>query len=436
MIRNKKIVLFLSLIVLSAYPLYSNGGPIDGSTLISSGNIQLKKIDSVDLVYERLFIRPVNDYVDVHIIYELNCKDDNKTVEYGFPFYNYPYRSVDYISFDDSNNDYIKFFKLRLNGKLIKLREKIDKNVSYEYGDDYDGVRSRNGENKWYLAQLVLTKGKNTIDIQYSVKSCFNDNYDTGELTKFFKYNFKPAASWGKGVVDKLEIFIDIFALRMKEAEYTIGGIKDFQKKDDIYHIIIEKTNFSRLSDLKIDYNIEKYYNNYQLPGKTSTLVKNITASSSLKGNYSPINLIDNNRETAWVEGVAGYGINEWVEVEFNERASVRNIGIANGFMRTWELFHKNSKVKTIQFDIQGLKKGPTKTYFTLSKTINLPELKDNQLQYLYDWDGLNKKYINILIGPEDFDTDYEITKIRLIIKDVYPGIKFEDTCITELFAF
>ena len=78
---------FLLLIISSLFnlaPIYSNGGTIDSSTLASSGNIQLQKTGNVDLISEKLFIMPVGNYVGVHIVYELNCREDNKTVAYGF----------------------------------------------------------------------------------------------------------------------------------------------------------------------------------------------------------------------------------------------------------------------------------------------------------------------------------------------------------------
>ncbi len=430
-------LLFFSVSIFYSFPLQSNGGPIEGSTLVSTGNVQLKKFENVDLLSEKLFIRPIDDYVNIQLIYELNCRDDNKTVDFGFPFYNKHVGLVDFQSFKNSDNDSIKYFKMTINNSDVTLTQKINKIKREDFFES-----DEDDEIKWYLSKIKLNKGINIIQINYLARSSYNGDEGSDRI-RTFVYNFKPAAGWGKGVVDKLEIVIDTFVLDMKKIDFKINGIKGFQKQNYNQSVIIEKVNFSKLRDLEIAYDLEKYYKKYRsqvLKNKTSLLVKNISASSSLKGPYSVKNLIDGTFKTAWAEGADGNGIGEWIEVDFKE--GVKNIAIANGFMRSSKLFTNNSRIKKVQCDIQGNKKGADGSSFSFSKTITIDDLKTKYFALLNwgedDFEGVNKEInvTSILIAPEDFDCDYEITKIRITIKDVYPGIKFEDTCITEFFAF
>lgn len=432
------------LILFSSSTLMSNGGPVDTSTLESCGNIQLKKAENIALVSEKLFIKPVSDFVEVHVVYELNCTEENRTVEYGFPFLN-EFGYDLFRSFKDKGNSIVPYFSMKLNGADVRCSEKLTE-VNKPDRDEKDEV-------KWFLSQLALHKGNNTIEISYTVRSSYNDDATSkSKYTEYgkrnFKYNFTPAAGWGKGTVDRLEITVDTSVLELKNAEVYVKEIRGMKKQDNIYHVIIEKADIAKLKDMFISYDLSKYYLSFAKQvehNRASKSIKSINASSSLKGDYQPARLIDGNFSTGWSEGADKQGIGEWVEVEFNEGSNIRSIAIANGFWRSRELFMKNSRLKTVQCDIQARRKdGST---YNISKTVTMndrpatdlygddPVRLDRFWDYQFD-EWIDTSTINLLAGPEDLDCDCEITKIRLTIKDVYPGLKFEDTCITELFAF
>ena len=64
--------------------------------------------------------------------------------------------------------------------------------------------------------------------------------------------------------------------------------------------------------------------------------------------NYGPESLFDNADNTAWVEGVDGQGVGEWIVVEFDGPRMVKEIEIKNGYMKDPALYQKNSRVKEI----------------------------------------------------------------------------------------
>jgi hypothetical protein len=52
--------------------------------------------------------------------------------------------------------------------------------------------------------------------------------------------------------------------------------------------------------------------------------------------------------ETAWVEGVAGPGTGEWIELSFPGTIEVHSIRVDVGYDRDAEIFGKNNRIKKV----------------------------------------------------------------------------------------
>lgn len=152
--------------------------------------------------------------------------------------------------------------------------------------------------------------------------------------------------------------------------------------------------------------------------------IKNIKASSYLSENtkkgfieYLPQNLLerlyymtgpDYDKVTydtvtpPWVEGKEDYGIGEYLDIEFNWPSD--EMQILNGYVdfTRMDLYEKNSRVKTVLIESENPK---------FSKEYQLEDLVKYSL-------------INL---PQKTD------KIRMTIKDVYPGTKYKDTCLSSI---
>lgn len=114
------------------------------------------------------------------------------------------------------------------------------------------------------------------------------------------------------------------------------------------------------------------------------------------------IDLYYDNKTPPWVEGVEGYGIGEYLDVEFKYASD--EMQILNGFVdfSRMHLYKDNSRVKRIL--IESEEPAFSKEY----------ELED-VVRY------------NVLTLPS------KTTKIRMTILDVYPGRKWQDTCISSI---
>jgi hypothetical protein len=120
---------------------------------------------------------------------------------------------------------------------------------------------------------------------------------------------------------------------------------------------------------------------------------------------YGPESLFDNLDNTAWVEGVDGQGIGEWIVVEFDGLRLVKDIKIRNGYNKDAVLYQKNSRVREIKVEFSEREKRSVVLKDTgATQPIALP--KDLPLKAYW---------------------------VKLTIESVYPGIKYEDTAISEL---
>jgi len=139
------------------------------------------------------------------------------------------------------------------------------------------------------------------------------------------------------------------------------------------------------------------------------------SASSTLpnEGNltYYPANAFDGDITTAWVEGVSGNGIGECLSITFGEPVNIQAFGFDNGYAKSESLYYKNSRPKNLKF-----------VFETESGTENTTFSFDDK----YDGDFFFH-YANSF---------KQVKKVNVYIEDVYPGTKYEDTCITDIFFY
>ena len=143
--------------------------------------------------------------------------------------------------------------------------------------------------------------------------------------------------------------------------------------------------------------------------------ILSVKASSSLKPqgkfNYKAENAHDFNHRSVWVEGADGQGIGEWLEYEFPGRCPrITTVKILNGHVKTPKAWRENSRVKSLKMYYMG------KPYAIL-------DLEDSRTLQCFD--------VGVL-GPHDAEAPN--WTLRFEILDVYPGEKFADTVISELY--
>lgn len=118
---------------------------------------------------------------------------------------------------------------------------------------------------------------------------------------------------------------------------------------------------------------------------------------------YPVTNLCDMDSETPWVEGVPGYGIGESFVLENTWETVYKTLLIMNGFISYEKpfLYKQNGRIKKIR--VTGMVSGKEKVLDVLDTPH--PQSVD----------------ISFITEPED---------VRIMIEEVYPGTKYDDTCI------
>jgi hypothetical protein len=131
-------------------------------------------------------------------------------------------------------------------------------------------------------------------------------------------------------------------------------------------------------------------------------------ASSVLKSqkanHYNPAMMFDGNRETAWVEGEKDNGVNETLTLHFDHQRQLAGFEIINGYDKTESIWKANARVKSLE--------ATTSDGQTL--TVSLQDVR-----------GASRV---------DFKPTIKTEWLELRIREVFPGTKYKDTAISELY--
>lgn len=141
------------------------------------------------------------------------------------------------------------------------------------------------------------------------------------------------------------------------------------------------------------------------------TPLATVSASSHLRtdrwGQYQPWMAIDGTLGTAWVEGVAGSGAGEWIMLSFPGMVEVHSIGMDIGYDKSADIFAKNNRIKKVTL------------IFSSGEQIELG---------FADKRGMQTIPLVRAPGP-----NIETTYVKVVIEEVFPGWKYDDTCLAEI---
>ncbi len=139
--------------------------------------------------------------------------------------------------------------------------------------------------------------------------------------------------------------------------------------------------------------------------------ISNVSSSSALSDKYIGENAHDFSILNVWAEGVPGNGEGEYLVYTFPGRCPrITTIQILNGYIKTEKAWLDNGRVKRLRMYYNG------EPYAIL-------ELEDTRRLQSFD------------VGILGFhDTSAPNWTLKFEILDVYPGDKYADTVITELY--
>lgn len=141
--------------------------------------------------------------------------------------------------------------------------------------------------------------------------------------------------------------------------------------------------------------------------------IDSVTASSALGEKYAADNAHDFSIVTAWVEGVEGNGEGEYVKYSFPGTCPrITTVLIHNGYVKNWDVWRDNGRVKKLLMYYND------KPYvvLNLNNTMHLQRFEVG------------------ILGHEERSEASPAWSIKFEILEVYPGKKYEDTAITEIY--
>jgi hypothetical protein len=147
-----------------------------------------------------------------------------------------------------------------------------------------------------------------------------------------------------------------------------------------------------------------------------------VKASSSLKAqgtnSYVAQNAHDSDYKTAWVEGVSGYGIGEYLSYKFApENPRITDVIVVNGYVKSEKAYQENSRVKKLKMYVND------KPYAIL----NLEDKRSSQRFVVEPIGNGNRQDLEALKLLPAWTLKFEIL-------DVYKGTKYDDVVVSEIY--
>jgi hypothetical protein len=406
----RKFLFLLLITLLITNPIFSDSAPMQ----VAQGGT-VRPFNSPDIVLrdELIDMQLFKNYCLVNVGYTFVNTGPEQTIIMGFP--NFPTQEGDGVLPIES------FQAFENQQKLPTFRQQDSSNKP-------EGLR------KNYECFRVSFKPGEIKKITNSYRQEYQDHYKASYHT--VNYILSTGSLW-KGLIASVKVNVTLNGFPPPE---LLGRIVYLDKRQSYGAISSEKwpgfeikpgqwlINGNRYSTQFI--NIEPDFNvSISLP---DFLVSEIKAGSELKSadqRYAPWNVYDNNSATAWVEGVSGPGIGQTLSFDLNpwyhDTSSgylVEQIGIINGYAKNQELFQANNRVKRLRiasvalFDYYGVSANGSAA--TDRTTLDFLLADTMEMQYI------------------KFPKPLFMSELTLTILEVYPGAKYDDTCISEVHIF
>ncbi len=427
----KKSILFVIIYISAPLLLLANGMPFRTSYVYKASNPMPMNVSGIKILKESIKIKIHRDMSIVNVEYAMKNEGEDISIDYGFP--------VDYFLRSKSNDpaglwnpDNIREFSLIDENGELEVFEKADSLV-------YPGkLKSRmimydkvDITRRWFFAKLLFSKGmEKYIKVSYAISNTvidflMSDMYFLLYSDRVFTYDFSPASLFGEGIIGELDIQIDLSELESCNCEYFTEFGETFENKDGVLTLRMNNVNLSKLKELTIKYRMDNVYK--------AEAGKNYRFGFEWFKSFKTKNNIRKNDFSCLFDGIpttglfVGNGAGSALDIEFG-KDSVSYIGFINGNLTNRQSYYDYPRIKSLKIEIYSktLRKYTGKNYLIL-------EFKDKDYNYFNDL-----YYGSYMTALFDLGTDFydDIKKIRLKVLDVYPGKKYKQLSIGEIFVY
>lgn len=427
--------IIFSAFFLFCFCVFANGAAIDGSSLTRTGNIVYLQKENIKIEKESISIVFVNDIFKFNVRYRpKNSSDKAEKIDYAFPVLFEDLLESGYVSDDPYfKKDKIRNFSVKINGIAQKMKEKKiprgePNNIYFVYSFDFPAKESLE------------------IEVNYEVDP-WGDITEYGPYTLYWfmprktKYSMNNAKYFGSGSADELEINIDMSDLFRNGGKLLTLEPRIFSfDKSGKFKFKGKNFDFSKNSEIEIEYDNSLRNLWDQIVGSrltTKNKIKSVKVSSAAAGTKAT-NLFDGDPATAW----CATGKNNWIEVK-TEKSNIRFIAVLNGNTKNEKTLSENGKVKSLEIEYKNC--SAILAWDKPENPIDFLKTKKQKGDKYPEEAEIRQRYEIIHERPIYFDYDiiyeaerdmphYENCTLHFKVKEILPGSKFKNVCISEIF--
>ena len=433
----RHVLALIVLLTLGASSLRANwGGEAGGS--VATGGFKAFGTTQVEMQSENLLIQLYRDRAKVQVDYVLRNTGEAADVRAGFPCLSMSSKSTRLLEVEDyqiKDGDRVVPYHIE-QGNLGNWKTLFDpefaKIAEETWLSEKDEQNNQPAQQTlWWLVSTVhFEKGETkNVTIRYESlyeKSSSSVSEDASVNDDYFRYLLSTAAAW-KGPIQKGRVTINAVTIDPKSisikprnrfheaASSFVWEFSDLKPGagDNIELCLNDKFNtiFNYDASNSDDSGNASWYsfegNRYYFDFHAYT-----AASSSEKPGYPAKAVGDFDSSTAWVAGKNG-GINESLTLHLNQPEHIDQIRLIPGFAKSKALYYANNRVKEVEISVNGEHQA----------TVTLPD------EYISYGPYSKKGYELIDLGAYAGKAQ----TITLRVKAIYPGTKYDDTCISEI---
>lgn len=416
--------------------LHANwGGGTGGS--VGTGTFHAFGTSQVEMQREELSIRLYRDHAQVRVQYVMKNTGGDVDVRAGFPS----------LEMWEPKKEWTEVRKYHLTvdgepvahtmekGKLGNWKDLFSKAFLKNLEPGYEETVPPGSEPDcpgcqllWLVSTVHFAAGQSRqVIIEYeseyqnSEGGFSNDSDVDGD---FFRYILSSAATW-KGPIQSGRVVIE--AVTVDPALLVIDPPNHFQRAGNRFEWSFTNLRPTDADNIQVRVN-DPYYTIWDYPGESQGLAawysfegdryyydfapreNEVTASSERKG-YSISNVTNNEPDKTWVADKPG-GIGETITITLKDPQRVDEVGIYPGYGKSEEVYFANNRIRELELVVNG----------TSMVTATLP---DNYVAFTLS----KKAFAWINLGKYDGAAK----TITLRIKSVYPGKRWNDTCIGKV---
>lgn len=443
------------------FPLLAgaNGGPIQWSQVGPAGGVVPKQESTIRLQSEILHIRLHDDQLRYTVTakYVLNNPGQSRSVLYGVPITWEAKRPAQIVSKDiilnlNGDNQVCRVVDISRGGKPERDRQYMFENQYGENGTDKWGTA-------WCVTNLLIPGGRSSdLRLQYTAELEYVDllvskSALTRFANRFLYYAIWPAGKW-KGSVGNFRLDIDFgpYAGFLHKHNLPPGAVI----KSDRITYSAKNIDLNSFGTIQLEFSAEPLHAHQELANWNkkardySRVPIKARASSFLpnQGGYSfdPSSVTDGNPKTAWCVSKPNDGRGEWLEItalkspaqHLPNRIQCRLEGVAlvPGYAHSQQVYLANNRIRRFRMarcddpanyrDVEILK--PSNRFDVSAISLSLD---DEDLPSWWEKADLKYKLVGRSAAGKKKQTPANCW--RLTILDVDRGMKYRDTCISEV---